>query len=284
MSKTPNIDPRCFPPVAVIAEHYDTLDFFYRDIWGEHIHHGLWLRGTERPEEAAEQMSRLVLERLDLREGMNIADVGCGYGATARLAAESHGVSVVGFTVSKAQKRYADRWSVARGSVEIRERDWMGAGVPSSTFDAVLSLESIEHMPSRADFLSNVRRTLKQGGRFVLSTWLAADDPSPWSSRHLLGPISVEGRQAPLITAGALEGLLQSSGFADVHVEDLTHGVRRTWNVVIQRMVLRIMTRPPYWRMMLRSRARDRIFALTSCRIWAAYRTGAMRYAVFVCR
>ena len=54
------------PPVETIARHYDTLDFFYRDLWGEHVHHGLWLTGRESPAEAAEQMSRQVLALVGL--------------------------------------------------------------------------------------------------------------------------------------------------------------------------------------------------------------------------
>src|SRR5205085_1479125 len=33
-----------------VARHYDELDHFYRNIWGEHVHHGLWRRGDESPE------------------------------------------------------------------------------------------------------------------------------------------------------------------------------------------------------------------------------------------
>ena len=35
--------------LASVADHYDELDDFYREIWGEHVHHGLWrLRDGER--------------------------------------------------------------------------------------------------------------------------------------------------------------------------------------------------------------------------------------------
>jgi tocopherol O-methyltransferase len=34
-----------------VALHYDELDHFYRDVWGDHVHHGLWLRGDEAREE-----------------------------------------------------------------------------------------------------------------------------------------------------------------------------------------------------------------------------------------
>jgi len=229
-------------------------------------------------------MSSYALAGLQLKPAMSLADVGCGYGGTARLAAEAYGADVVGFTVSKAQKRYADRQVVSRGSVEIRMQDWMRADVPEASFEAILSLESIEHMASRPGFLVGVRRALRPDGRFVLNTWLAADRPSRLSRRHLLGPISVEGRQAPLITTGTLQQLLESSGFSVVRASDLTHEVSKTWSVIILRILLRTLTKPRYWRLLMDSKASDRIFALTACRIWAAYRSGAMRYASFVCR
>jgi tocopherol O-methyltransferase len=272
------------PPVEIIARHYDSLDCFYRDIWGEHIHHGLWLSGKESAAEAAEQMSHHVLACLNLRPGTGVVDVGCGYGGTARLAAEIYGAHVVGFTVSAAQKRYADRLSVSRGSVEIRVQDWAEAKLADGSVDALLSLESIEHMPDRSIFFREVRRVLRPGGRMVVCTWLAAERVSGWSQRHLLEPISREGRQAALVTSQDLQGLLVAAGFAEVLVEDLSAQVKRTWSVVIRRMMLRLLTRRRYWQFMLKASASDRIFAITACRILAAYQTGCMRYALFSCR
>lgn len=272
------------PPVATIARHYDSLDFFYRDIWGVHIHHGLWLTGHESPDEAADQMSRRALAPLGLAPGSRLVDVGCGYGGTARIAAREHGAQVLGYTVSAAQKAFADQQTVSRGSVEIRVQDWAEAKPSDASFDALLSLESIEHMPDRLAFAREARRVLRPGGRMVVATWLVADRISGWSRRHLLDPIAAEGRQAPLITAGALTDLLHAAGFANVEVDDLGAQVRRTWTVVIRRMLLRVLTRPRYWRFVCDASASDRVFALTAARIWTAYRTGAMRYALFSCQ
>lgn len=272
------------PPVETIATHYDSLDYFYRDIWGEHIHHGLWLDGKEAPAEAAEQMSRRALERLELTYGARIADVGCGYGGTARLAANAYGANVVGFTVSAAQKRYADGIAADIGSVEIRLQDWAESGLADGSVDALLSLESIEHMPDRRRFAEHARRVLRPGGRMVVCTWLAAECVSEWSGRHLLAPIAREGRQAALVTSRELSAILVAAGFAQVRVEDLSLQVKRTWSIVIRRMLLRILTRRRYWRLMLGSSASDRIFALTACRILAAYQTGCMKYAMLTCR
>jgi tocopherol O-methyltransferase len=39
------IVPRTVQTAESVARHYDTLDRFYREIWGEHVHHGLWRGG-----------------------------------------------------------------------------------------------------------------------------------------------------------------------------------------------------------------------------------------------
>jgi tocopherol O-methyltransferase len=229
-------------------------------------------------------MSRRVLERLELKQGTHLADVGCGYGGTARLAATAYGASVVGYTISSAQKNYADERAVSQGSVEIRLQDWAEAELSNGSFDALLSLESIEHMPDRMSFARQARRVLRPGGRMVICTWLAAESMSACSQRHLLEPIAREGRQAALVTARELSSLLNAAGFAEIRVEDLTLQVKKTWSVVIRRMLLRMLTRRRYWQLLLNSSASDRIFAVTACRILAAYQTGCMQFSLFTCR
>src|SRR5215213_3127174 len=70
-----------------VAAHYDDLDFFYRDVWGEHVHHGLWRSGKETREEAVRQLAELVAAEAQGAPGQSVCDIGCGYGATARLLA-----------------------------------------------------------------------------------------------------------------------------------------------------------------------------------------------------
>src|SRR6476619_1992764 len=95
-----------------VSGHYDELDAAYRDIWGEHVHHGYWTSGRESADEAAEALVRLVAERLELQPGMDLVDIGCGYAGTAGWLAEHCRAKVTGFTISEAQA------AIARGRAE----------------------------------------------------------------------------------------------------------------------------------------------------------------------
>jgi tocopherol O-methyltransferase len=99
-----------------VAAHYDTLDPFYREIWGEHVHHGYWRTGHETPTEAAAALVDLVADRLDLAPGQVVCDIGCGYGATAQALAETHDVAVTGLTLSAVQYARAMRRVAAQGA------------------------------------------------------------------------------------------------------------------------------------------------------------------------
>src|SRR5580700_11417964 len=67
-----------------VRSHYDELDPFYRELWGEHVHHGFWTTGTESPEIAARRLVELVAEKAQIKSGDLVLDIGCGYGAPAR--------------------------------------------------------------------------------------------------------------------------------------------------------------------------------------------------------
>jgi tocopherol O-methyltransferase len=282
MPRFPRASQPSSPTNAAVAEHYDALDPFYRDIWGQHVHHGLWTTGRETAAEATEKMSHRVLDGLALEPGVRVADIGCGYGGTARIAANFHGAHVLGLTLSAAQKRYADRQAVVRGSVKILVQDWKEAAFDSGGFDAMFALESVEHFADKVGFARMARAAVRPGGRLVVTTWLAAERVSPWSRRHLLDAMCREGRAAPLVTARELRGVFSVAGFSEVLVEDLSPQVSRTWSVIIGRLTLRLLTRRDYWAFLLRSRAQDRIFALTALRIRLAYGTGCFRYGHFV--
>ena len=91
---TPMIEPKTIQAPERVAEHYDELDRWYLAIWGEHVHHGLWFTGRESTQEATLNLVTRLAERLSIGPGARVCDIGCGYGATARVLAREYGAAV----------------------------------------------------------------------------------------------------------------------------------------------------------------------------------------------
>jgi tocopherol O-methyltransferase len=274
-----------FGPVnEQVAAHYDELDLFYREIWGEHVHHGYWATGRETPSEAAEALVKLVADHLSLAPGQSVCDIGCGYGATAEALAAAYDVAVTGVTLSPVQAERAIRRRPARGRLSVRREDWTQNSLPSGSFERAYAIESSEHMEDKQGFCDEAFRTLRPGGLLVVCAWLACPAAPAWARRLLLEPICREGRLPSLGDRADYEGFLGKAGFDLLSAEDITGRVARTWSVCLRRLALKAVTDRRYMRFMLDRSARNRIFLLTILRLLIAFRTGAMRYCVFVAR
>ena len=278
------IFPQAAQTSAAVADHYDELDTFYRDIWGEHVHHGYWATGQETPAQAAEALVGLVAERLRLSPGQAVCDIGCGYGATAQMLAEGHGVAVTGVTISAAQAAVAARRAPARGTLDIRQQDWLRNDFADASFDRAYAVESSEHMPDLPRFFDEAFRTLRPGGLLVVCAWLARPAPRAWEVRHLLEPICREGRLPAMGDQADYEALLGGAGFELLQVDDISRSVGRTWAICLRRLAGKAVTDRRYLRFLLDKNAGNRVFALTMVRLLVAYRTGSMRYCVLTAR
>lgn len=285
---------RDLPEPGDVARHYDDLDPYYRSLWGEHVHHGLWQRGgrpagaehrgaehrrTRSLSDATEALTRHVVRRAGIHEGAAVCDIGSGYGATARFLAREMSARVTAITVSPAQHAAALASPAVDPAPYYRLGDFLTSGLPSASFDAAIAIESLSHMPDLPGTFREVRRILRPEARFVACVWLAGDGVSGWRQRHLLEPIREEGRLARLCTAGEVEVALRDAGFRTVTSEDLSREVRRTWSVVIGRVFARLARDPEARRVV--AAGGEAVFARTVARIWLAYRVGAMRYGVF---
>ena len=282
------IRPRIPQTTAAVAAHYDDLDGFYREIWGDHVHHGYWATGRETPAEAADALVDLLAGRLDLRPGLAVVDIGCGYGATARRLAATRGVDVTGLTVSAAQARYAatkaETPTAVGGRVEIVVRDWLSNGLPDGSFDRAYAIESSEHMPDKQCFFDEAFRVLRPGGTFGVYAWLARSAPRPWEVRHLLEPICREGRLPDMGDEAEYRAMAEAAGFEVVLVTDISDRVRRTWSICLRRVAGKLATDARYRRFLMRRSAENRVFAVTLGRLLLAYRTRSMRYCLLVLR
>ncbi len=156
---------------ANIAFHYDLGNDFYR-AWldpGMTYSSAIFAPGDSL-EEAQERKIRALLDRLELKPGQRLLEIGCGWGSLAEIAARDHGVEVAGLTLSAEQKAWADARMAKAGlsdrvSIELTDyRDVAGS------FDAVASVEMVEAVGQDywASYLQTIARVLRPGGRAAL--------------------------------------------------------------------------------------------------------------------
>ncbi len=278
------IESRVAHTCSAVALHYDELDHFYREIWGEHVHHGLWLRGDESSEVAVRQLVELVARQAEVSAGTDVCDAGCGYGATARMLASDFGAAVTAMTISPAQFKFATDTKNESGNPSYLLGDWLQNSLTNDSFDAIISVESSEHMPDKKRFFSQAYRLLRPGGRFVICAWLAKQGAARWEDRLLLEPICREGRMPGIGTEGDYRAFFEEAGFVVESYEDLSSRVKKTWPLCAWRFLASVVKKPSYLRFLLDPHSQNRVFALTVFRIWLAYNTGSLRYGIFTGR
>ena len=278
------IVPKTAQSPEAVAAHYDELDRFYREVWGDHVHHGLWLSGRESPEAAVEQLVHVLAGELSLEKGQTACDVGCGYGASAELLSREYGARVTGITISQAQFERASSRAETVPGIDFLCQDWLENTFPDAAFDAVYAIESTEHMGDKQCFFDEAYRTLRPGGRLAVYAWLSCPGPRPWQVRHLLEPICREGRLPGMGTIAEYRKMAEAAGFDWLSEHDLSRKVAKTWGICFRRFFGKLASDLSYLRYMFDRRRSERIFALTVARILAAYRLGAMQYALLVAR
>lgn len=265
-----------------VANHYDELDPFYRKFWGEHLHHGLWESGRESHDEAVITLLNLVADAAKISSNSTVCDIGCGYGATARMLVQTRHAAVTGITLSSVQYQYAKSHSKSTENPSYILGNWLRNNLPNASFDAALSIESSEHMPDKEKFFSEAFRILKPKGRLVICAWLAKEKANDWEIRHLLEPICREGRLPSIGTENDYCRMIEQAGFKLVSFHDLSSSVKKTWSLCCWRTFKGLFTFRPIWRFLFKSSSKNRSFIKSVFRIKLAYALGSMRYGMFV--
>ena len=153
-----------------VAAHYDLGNDFYAAWLDPTMTYSSawWGKDGELEDAQCSKMNRL-LDRLDIKPGDRLLEIGCGWGSLAIQAAR-RGASVVGLTLSSEQKEWADKAVAAAGfadRIEIRLADYREV---DEQFDAVASVEMVEAVGMRwwGVYLDCIARNLKPGGRAAL--------------------------------------------------------------------------------------------------------------------
>ena len=99
-----------------IHHHYDVSNTFYEWVLGPSMTYtcACYPQPDATLEEAQDNKYRLVFEKLRLKPGDRLLDVGCGWGGMVRYAAR-HGVKVIGVTLSREQAEWAQKAIAEKG-------------------------------------------------------------------------------------------------------------------------------------------------------------------------
>ncbi|WP_066907665.1 class I SAM-dependent methyltransferase [Millisia brevis] len=151
-----------------IHHHYDVSNTFYEYVLGPSMTYtcAAFPDAAATLEEAQDNKYRLVFEKLNLKPGDRLLDIGCGWGSMVRYAAR-HGVKALGVTLSKEQAQWAQAAIEKEGLgdlAEVRHSDYRD--ITETGFDAVSSIGLTEHIgvsnyPSYFRFISE---RLRPGG------------------------------------------------------------------------------------------------------------------------
>ena len=162
-----------------IEAHYDLGNDFYSAWLDRSMTYSSAVFGEgDTLERAQARKLKLLLDRLELKPGQRLLEIGCGWGSLAEIAARDYGAQVVGLTLSTEQKAYADkrmRKAKLASQVEIRLADYREL---DERFDVVASVEMVEAVGQEYwdDYLAAISRSLAPGGRAALQ--LISIDPA----------------------------------------------------------------------------------------------------------
>ncbi|MCG5219843.1 class I SAM-dependent methyltransferase [Streptosporangium soli] len=215
-----------------IHHHYDVSNRFYEWVLGPSMAYtcAVFPQEDATLEDAQYAKFDLVARKLDLKPGMRLLDVGCGWGGMVMHAAREYGVKALGVTLSRQQAEWAQKAIAEAGLgelAEVRHMDYRD--VPETDFDRVSSIGLTEHIgkDNLAFYFKFLHDKLKPGGR-ILNHCITR----PTASEKTINKAGFINRyvfpDGELESAGFLMREMENIGFEVRHEENLREHYAKT--------------------------------------------------------
>ncbi len=175
-------------------------------------------RDTYAGREADDSWREAVRTVLD-PAGLDVADVGCGAGVYSRAWAELGAASVVGVDSSPVMLSAAEEGARGAGRLHFVLGDAAATTLPSASVDVVFERALVHHVPDLRSVVTEARRLLRPGGRYLVQDRTADDVRQPAGPRHPRGflfevfPRLLDVGLARRPDPEVLTGLLRDAGF-----------------------------------------------------------------------
>ncbi len=177
-----------------IAHHYDISNGFYK-LWLDKslTYSCAYFRKTgDSLEKAQDQKVDHLLRKLQLKKGMRMLDIGCGWGTLLIRAAKKYGVTGMGITLSENQCKHAKQAAKKAGvekQVKFKLLNYQDLAEQNEKFDRIISVGMFEHVGqnNHADYFKAVDTMLKPGSISVLHTITHTHETpaDPWIDKYI---------------------------------------------------------------------------------------------------
>jgi len=261
-----------------IVEHYDLVSPYYRSLWGEHLHHGYWIRGDETKEVAQLQLIEHLASLANVQQGSTVLDIGCGFGASSLYLTRKYGARATGITISAVQVEMARKAAAAaRADAQFLLMDAEALDFPQP-FDLLWSVESISHYHDRRSFFAKAVRYLNMDGVFALTDWFKRPGLSLAQTCDFIEPIE-RGMFVELETMDDYESYLTAGGLEIVQRQELTRECAKTWDLCLD-----LIRKKSFWALAAKY-GEDFVTYLKAFRAMrAGFASGNFVYGLFVAR
>ncbi len=190
-------------PVAIQTEkpkeqHYELPPSFFHHILGKWMKYSCnyWPEHAATLDESEEAMLEIICKRADIHDGMEILDLGCGWGALSLWISEHFPNSrILAVSNSKPQREYIEEKCRERGlgNVTVETAD-MNYFETTRRFDRIVSIEMFEHMRNWEKLMSRISGWLNQEGKLFVHIFCHREFPyffeaagsDNWMGRYFL--------------------------------------------------------------------------------------------------
>ena len=173
-------------------QHYEVPAEFFQLVLGPRLKYSCcyWPEGVETLAAAEEAMLTLTCERAELEDGMELLDLGCGWGSLTFWLAERYpACRILAVSNSRTQRAFIEGEARRRGlrGIEVVTADANVFDV-ERRFDRVVSVEMLEHARNYEALLDKVASWLEPGGKLFVHVFshreLAYAYESGWMAKH----------------------------------------------------------------------------------------------------
>ncbi len=208
---------------TVVNNYYNLATRFYEFGWGRSFHFAPRHRG-ESLKASLLRHEHFLAERLSLRSGMQVLDVGCGVGGPmgnlARLTGASFaGINLNAYQLERAREHTRDVQALCR----FIHGDYMQVPEADDHFDAAFNIEATAHAPDKAAVFREIFRVLRPGGGFAGYEWCLTDAFDASNADHARIKMDImKGNGLPDIAhTSEIRSALGAAGFEVVEARDL---------------------------------------------------------------